>query len=217
MAGHLLFIDKDPAKSVEIFAGMDGSSGSVESRHGIYAVVPRRWYANALKENDVGFIHIDEAFNAVAPMKIGKTPAIGKGTVYGYPGDMPDYGKGKHLCKSTSLMKYEPHETAGMVEHNADTEKGELQWNCMLDCSDLLMMLQETPEAQSWMTTGSCAPFIEAGAINPMAKRSTMRSPLIARAMTSPCLLQSLTTWSRMSGSILMATVIQSDMMISWP
>ncbi|KAH6696711.1 trypsin-like cysteine/serine peptidase domain-containing protein [Leptodontidium sp. MPI-SDFR-AT-0119] len=120
-AGHLLIDEAGHAKNVVILAGKDGSSGDVESRDGIYVTVPYQWYKESFKQEDLGFIHLQKQFDTVNPIMIKQTPVSDNGAIYGYPGDMPDCAKGDYLCKSTSLIMYIP---SGMVEHEADTEKG---------------------------------------------------------------------------------------------
>jgi len=124
-SGHLLFnVEEGHAKSAVIRAGPNGSSSNVECRVGIYAVIGHGWYASQSKPNDLGLIYLREPFHSVTSMHVRQTPASDNGTVYGYPGDMPHYAEGQELCKSASVITYNSDVTAGMVEHEADTEKG---------------------------------------------------------------------------------------------
>lgn len=126
-SGHVLFSKKwGYAKCVTIHAGVGGTSNTVETRDGIYAVVPCAYSTRGLRKNDLGFIRLREPFDTVTvtPLETCQTPLSTMGTIFGFSKDFPPSAPGKYLGKSKSLTVYHPLQTAGMVEHEGDTEQG---------------------------------------------------------------------------------------------
>ncbi|CZR69801.1 uncharacterized protein PAC_19701 [Phialocephala subalpina] len=113
-----------PAQIITVIAGMDGTSGSPEVQHGKYAVAHYSWCANGAVKNDLGLVRLEKPFTTLEPKEYHQNLYSEKEKVYGYSGDIPVFAKGTQLYVSLSLATYHPLDTAGSVEHEADTFNG---------------------------------------------------------------------------------------------
>jgi len=114
--------DPRPAESITVRTGVHGRSGSVEIRHGIYAVLSFTWYTDRVRTQDFGLILLDSRFETAIPMQTRQTPHSEMAEVYGFSSDKPY--NGLMLCQAVSMIKYDHDKTAGMVEHVSSTYYG---------------------------------------------------------------------------------------------
>ncbi len=88
------------------------------------AAVHANWISSGSSVNDFSVVKVDSPLPSQIRYKTTPIENSIPGNTFGFPKDMPDNAKGKHLCMSSGVLFY-PSVGDGMISHMMNTEHGE--------------------------------------------------------------------------------------------